>query len=168
MSAVRPAAVPDADPVVFAALPGGGAAVLVVVPVVPVPGPEFVRAVPAPVLAAVLFASEVIIHSTALKGTATSFSPIPKKPPTPITTASALPFRSMRTSLTSPIRSLFAPYTVTPTSFEARQWLADCWVTNLPEAADDAFWGAGAVFVCARAGNRHKGRGRQARSHVLA
>src|SRR5215210_7760672 len=136
-----------------------GPAVLVVVPVVPVPGPEFVLAAPEvvlagpeavlavpapavvllapPALAAVLFVSEVIIHSTDLNGTATSFSPIPKNPPTPMTTASALPLRSTRTSLTSPIRSLFAPYTLRPTSFEARQWLADCWAMNLPDAADD-------------------------------
>src|SRR5215218_8881507 len=48
-------------------------------------------------------------HSTALNGSATSFSPIPRKPPTPTTIASALPLRSIRTSLTSPIFSLFWP-----------------------------------------------------------
>src|SRR6187431_1466620 len=34
-------------------------------------------------------------HSTALNGSATSFSPIPRKPPTPTTIASALPLRSI-------------------------------------------------------------------------
>src|SRR3954466_7548866 len=93
-SAVRFAAVLAADPVVFAAEPPvvGGPAVLVVVPVVPVPGPEFVGAVPTFVLAAVRLASEVIFHSTDLNGTATSFSPIPRNPPTPMTTASTAPF----------------------------------------------------------------------------
>src|SRR6516164_6670531 len=40
---------------------------------------------------------------TALKGTATSFSPIPRKPPTPTMSAVALPSRSTSTSMISPI-----------------------------------------------------------------
>src|SRR5215831_4788704 len=40
---------------------------------------------------------------TALKGMATSFSPIPRKPPTPTMSAVALPSRSTSTSMISPI-----------------------------------------------------------------
>src|SRR4051812_43904202 len=50
-----------------------------------------------------------VTHSNAWKGTATSFSPMPRKPPTPITTASAAPSRLTSTSRTSPILALSAP-----------------------------------------------------------
>src|SRR3954452_19969870 len=50
-----------------------------------------------------------LVHSTVWNGIATFFSPMPRKPPTPITTALAFPVRSRITSLTSPIFSLFAP-----------------------------------------------------------
>src|ERR1700716_4357677 len=45
----------------------------------------------------------LVVAWTALNGTATSFSPIPRKPPTPTISASALPWRSIRTSMISPI-----------------------------------------------------------------
>src|SRR3954451_15541206 len=71
-----------------------------------------------------------VVHSSALNGTATSFSPIPRNPPTPITIASAAPSRLSSTSRTSPILALSVPKTSTPTSFEARHWPGDCWVRN--------------------------------------
>ena len=45
----------------------------------------------------------LVVTCTALKGTATSFSPIPRKPPTPTMSAVTLPSRSTSTSLISPI-----------------------------------------------------------------
>src|SRR5262249_49336866 len=44
-----------------------------------------------------------IVGCTASKGTATSFSPAPKKPPTPTMSVAILPDLSTRTSLISPI-----------------------------------------------------------------
>src|SRR5688572_18371141 len=100
--------VAGAAPVAVAALPAGA------VPAAGAPG----AAVPAGRLALVPSVRLVgagerelrsYFHSTALNGIATSFSPMPRKPPTPTTIASALPCRSIRTSLTSPIFSLLAP-----------------------------------------------------------
>src|SRR6266436_3516573 len=45
----------------------------------------------------------LVVAWTALNGTATSFSPIPRKPPTPTISVVALPWRSTRTSMISPI-----------------------------------------------------------------
>ena len=64
------------------------------------------------------------------KGTATSFSPIPRKPPTPITTAIACPLRSTITSFTSPIDSLFELTTVVPMRLDAIIWFGCIITTN--------------------------------------
>src|SRR5271165_2956255 len=45
----------------------------------------------------------LVVARTALNGTATSFSPAPRKPPTPMTNPVTLPSRSTRTSSISPI-----------------------------------------------------------------
>src|SRR5262249_38607870 len=53
----------------------------------------------------------LFVPGTALKGTATSFSPIPRKPPTPTMSAVALPSRSTSTSMISPILLSLGSYT---------------------------------------------------------
>lgn len=50
-----------------------------------------------------------VTNSNALKGIATSFWPMPRKPPTPTTSATMLPSRDKRMSLMSPTFSLLAP-----------------------------------------------------------
>src|SRR3954452_15686609 len=45
----------------------------------------------------------LLVTWTALNGTATSFSPMPRKPPTPTISAVTLPSRSTSTSMISPI-----------------------------------------------------------------
>src|SRR5262245_15744258 len=45
----------------------------------------------------------LVVVRTELKGTATSFSPMPRKPPTPTMSAGILPSRSTSTSMISPI-----------------------------------------------------------------
>jgi hypothetical protein len=77
------------------------------------------------------------VKSSWLNGTATFFSPIPRKPPTPMTTATDWPLRSISTSLTSPIDSLLALTTVVPISREASHWPGCCCVTKLPLAAPE-------------------------------
>jgi hypothetical protein len=59
---------------------------------------------------------------------------MPRKPPTPITIACAWPLRSISTSLTSPIDSLFAPTTEVPISREASTWPGCCSVMTLAPA----------------------------------
>src|SRR3954469_24938709 len=65
---------------------------------------------------------------------ATSFWPMPRKPPTPITYARTLASLSNRMSLTSPIFSLLAPITSVPLNLVASIWSGFCSVTNLPDA----------------------------------
>ena len=49
-----------------------------------------------------------------------SFPPIPRKPPTLITSALTRPFRSRMTSLTLPMVSLLEPTAVVPISVDAK------------------------------------------------
>ncbi len=54
-------------------------------------------------------------------GIATDFSPMPRNPPTPTTTAAARPFMSNTTSLTSPMSSSAALRTLAPIRLEPRK-----------------------------------------------
>src|SRR5690349_13768903 len=65
-------------------------------------------------------------------GTATFFSPMPRKPPTPTTAATAWPLRSTITSLMSPTDSLLALMTFVPIRSEAIIWSGCIWVMNWP------------------------------------
>src|SRR5262245_50846342 len=69
----------------------------------------------------------------ALGASATSFAPMPRKPPTPITKAWILPSLSNRMSLTSPIFSFSLPTTSVPLKFDARNWSERCELTNFAE-----------------------------------
>src|SRR5689334_14184942 len=64
---------------------------------------------------------------------------MPRKPPTPITTALMLPLLSVSMSLIEPILSLLSLYTLRPTIFDARQ------VPWNDEDMSDAVAGAGAL-----------------------
>src|SRR5215213_5093020 len=70
--------------------------------------------------------------SSCWNGTATSFSPIPRKPPTPTTTAVTWPLRSTMMSFTSPIDSLLGPTTVVPMTFDAIIWFGWICVRKWP------------------------------------
>src|SRR5215216_5557354 len=86
-----------------------------------------------------------LTNLTLSRGTATRCSPMPRKPPTPITTALMLPLLSVSMSLIEPILSLLSLYTLRPTIFEARQ------VPWYDEDMSDAVAGAGALPVSAGA-----------------
>src|SRR5215218_738299 len=70
--------------------------------------------------------------SSCWNGTATSFSPIPRKPPTPTTTTVTWPLRSTMMSFTSPIDSLLGPTTVVPMTFDAIIWFGWICVRKWP------------------------------------
>ena len=55
--------------------------------------------------------------SSDLNGTATFFAPMPRKPPTPITAASTVPFLSISRSLMLPTVSFVGPPTLAPMRF---------------------------------------------------
>src|ERR1700693_1277521 len=84
-------------------------------------------------------------HFSSLNFTATSRSPMPRKPPTPITADSMLPFLLTISSTMSPIFSFWALYTFNLISLEP---------CHRPAAV--AVWLAFAVLVvfCANAGDR--------------
>jgi hypothetical protein len=116
---------------------GAPAPLAAVLPVAPVPLPV-VAVVPEPVaVEPVVCGLEAfrLVNSSWLNETATSFSPMPRKPPTPTTTAAAWPLRSNSTSFTSPIDSLLAPTTVVPISLEASHCPGCCCATNWPDEA---------------------------------
>src|SRR5215510_6704799 len=67
----------------------------------------------------------------AVGGSATSFEPMPRKPPTLITYASILlPSLANRISLTSPTFWLSSPTTSVPLNFDAIIWSGFCAATN--------------------------------------
>src|SRR6478672_9912034 len=87
-----------------------------------------------------------------LISTLMSCSPMPRNPPTPITTPSTLPDLSSRISLMSPSFSLLSLYTLTPISLEARHWSPDaCGAGPGAVTAGAGLAGAGGLD-CASAG----------------
>ncbi len=78
-----------------------------------------------------------VTNSNALNGIATSFWPMPRKPPTPTTSATMLPSRDIKISLMSPTLSLLAPYTRVPR-------MSDAIICATPGEASGLFTSVGA------------------------
>jgi len=71
-------------------------------------------------------------HRSDEKGTATDFGPIPRKPPTPISTPAARPSRLTSTSSISPMRVMSEPIKSTPCSCDRRMLSAGISVRSRP------------------------------------